>query len=113
MVEENHFDDSHVFEAKSGLNIAVGLFHPWQEYTLTPIDPSYGSLRFTKFSWGIDEAGESIGEAKVLIPHECTPEELGITGQKHEFWPIEKSQASMLEKGKNLFLCVDKNELAV
>ena len=47
-VKENHFDDSHVFSAKQGLNIAVGVYQPNDPSTLQLIDPSYGRIRFNK-----------------------------------------------------------------
>ena len=47
-VKENHFDANHVFGAKQGLNIAVGVFDPFTPSTLQHIDSSYGRIKFSK-----------------------------------------------------------------
>ena len=47
-VKENHFDDSHVFSAKQGLNIAAAVYNAFDPSTYELIDPSYGSIRFIK-----------------------------------------------------------------
>ena len=48
-VKENHFDDSHVFSAEQGLNIAVGVYSSFDPSTHQPLDPTYGRVRFTKW----------------------------------------------------------------
>ena len=48
-VKENHFDDTHVFSAKQGLNTAVGVYQTNDPSTHWPLDPSYGRIRFTKW----------------------------------------------------------------
>ena len=45
-VQENYFDDSHEFDSKQGLNVAVGVFDALRPKTLKPVDPSYGRIRF-------------------------------------------------------------------
>ena len=51
-LRENHFDDSHVFSAEQGFNVAVAIFNPMNPDTLQPIDPAYGRVRFSRTKWG-------------------------------------------------------------
>ena len=47
-VQENYFNDTHVFSHEQGLNIAVGVFDPFDPRFQKPIDPSYGRIAFSK-----------------------------------------------------------------
>ena len=48
-VQENYFDDTHVFSNKQGLNIAVAVLNPFNPHSSQlPIDPSYGRIVFNK-----------------------------------------------------------------
>lgn len=57
-VKEFHFDDSHVFGAEQGLNIAVGLLDSFNPVSKQILDPSYGKIEFFKFQWEFNENGE-------------------------------------------------------
>ena len=56
-VKEKHFDDSYIFQAERGLNIAVALKDNESFHT---IDPSYGRIVFHKKSWMVNEDGSTI-----------------------------------------------------
>ena len=56
-IKENHFDDSHLFGAAQGLNIAVALIDGVDSDSLKLIDPAYGRLRFRRFEYGPNEDG--------------------------------------------------------
>ena len=49
-VKENHYDEHHVFSAKQGLNFAVGVYWGVDPSTNQLLDPSYGRLKFTKYT---------------------------------------------------------------
>ena len=46
-VKENHFDESHVFGVKQGLNLAVGIYSSHDPSTYQHLDPSYGRVKFS------------------------------------------------------------------
>ena len=58
------------------------------------LDPTYGSLEFNHWTWGKQEDGTFFSERKMIDSHDCSEEELGLTGdrQNSKFMPIfEKS----------------------
>ena len=92
-VKENQFSDEDVFGANQGLNIAVGVFNPWDSHTLEPIDPSYGTIDFINHIWRVNEEnGKFEADYYYLETHTCSQEELGLSGgnDKQGFWPINK-----------------------
>ena len=109
-VKENHFDDSYVFQADQGINFAVSFtdlvsFHG--------IDPSYGRIAFRKYSWQVNDDGSTHFDFRELEGHECSSEELGLTGTDHKFWPTTNElHASILKQYYNMFMCVDQSELS-
>ena len=56
-VQENHFDDTHIFTNQQGLNIAIAVFSYFNPDYQQPIDPSYGKIIFKKSQWGVDDQG--------------------------------------------------------
>ena len=56
-VNKNYFDDDYTFGAKQGLDIAIGVtdYHRQGAYEL--IDPKYGKISFTIYSFGLNEEG--------------------------------------------------------
>ena len=45
-VIEDYYDDSYVFGAAQGLNIAVFVVNPFDLTTFQALDPTYGRVRF-------------------------------------------------------------------
>ena len=114
-VKENHFDQSHVFGAKQGLNIAVAVYNILEPEPGTEdlIDPSYGKIKFSLLKYGKDENGLRGREYTELETHICTPEELGLSGHDHKFSPISTSYENVMRDNKDSFVCVDSFDLAV
>ena len=56
-VKENYFNNENKFGAQQGLNVAVAVFNEFEESTQELIDPTYGKIRFSKFSWSKNEDG--------------------------------------------------------
>ena len=90
-VKENHFDDSHVFSAKQGLNIALGVFLTTNPSTHQPLDPSYGRVRFSKLQVQTSENGETNFQMAEIASHTCSAEELGLSGDDQKFFSIAES----------------------
>ena len=82
---DNHYNDSYIFGADQGLNVALA--------TAGPIDKSYGNIKFIKVSWFLNEEDGSYRDEIIeLESHACTSEELSS-----EFFPIHKSQERHLK----------------
>ena len=85
-----------MFGAEQGLNLAVVLnINKHAKH----IDPSYGRFVFTKIVFSVNENdGYQFNDVE-LESHECSPEELGLSGgsEQHKFWPINKSQERFLD----------------
>ena len=87
-MKENHFDDSHVFSAKQGLNLAVGVYNPYAPSTYQSLDLTYGRVRFTKWKKFESDAGGSKLIITEIPSHTCSSEELGLSGHDHKFFSI-------------------------
>ena len=101
-----------MFGAEQGFNLAVVL----TSNKPSQLDPSYGRFEVKKVRFSVDDNFAYQFNNVELETHECSPEELGLSGgsEQHKFWPINKQQERFLnlESAKN-FLCVDQSELAV
>ena len=69
-----------------GLNFAVA-FSAYDSETEDILDPSYGSLTFNNYAWGVEE-NEYFVSIDEMPSHTCTKEELGIEGVNSSFFPI-------------------------
>ena len=54
-VNKDHFDENYTFGAKQGMNIAVAVLNTMDYNSYIPIDPRYGRIVFTKYSYGTNE----------------------------------------------------------
>ena len=54
IVVEDSIDDTEVFSAEQGLNIAAAVYSPFDTSRHVPIDPSFGRIKFTKVRWGTE-----------------------------------------------------------
>ena len=56
-INDDTYTSEDVFSYKNGFNVAVAFtsFNSEREWEL---DPTYGSLVFNHFSWGVDESGD-------------------------------------------------------
>ena len=97
-MKENHFDDSHVFSAKQGLNIAVGVYQPNDPITHQLLDPSYGRIRFLKWRQETLDNGDVNWHISEISSHPCSSEELGLSGRDHKFFSAAKSSQDNLKK---------------
>ena len=78
------------------------------------IDPRYGKIFFTAYSFGLNEEGNyEVFSAKELQSHQCSLEELGLAGTDHKFFPISQKQRRSLQAMAGAFVCVDQSELEV
>lgn len=77
------------------------------------IDPSYGRIRFQKFRASRDGKGGFINEIEEIESHQCSREELGVSGNDQKFWPINEGLTNEILKFIHLFACVDPDELEV
>ena len=107
-VQEDHLDDSYIFTAEQGFNVAVSLVSH-----LGIIDPSYARLRFMKYEFFLSEDGEPTFAWYELESHQCTQEELGLSGTDHKFWPPKKSQENILQNFGSSFLCLNQSDLRI
>ena len=90
-VIENKFDDSYVFGADDGLNLAVGIISPpFTNTPIKPIDPSYGRIRITKRQWGPNEMGLVTIADTEIETHKCSAEKLGIGDQFDTMWRVNE-----------------------
>ena len=96
-VNKHYFDDEYTFGAKQGLDIAIGVtdYHRQDAYEL--IDPKFGKITFTVYSFGLNEEGlYEVFSEKVLQSHQCSLQELGLVGTGHKFFPINQKQRRSL-----------------
>ena len=75
------YSDQDKFTYQNGLNVAVAFteFNNNREWEL---DPSYGTLVFNSYEWGIRPDGEVFTERKRLPSHVCTQDEFGFEREK-------------------------------
>ena len=95
------------------MNIAVGLFDPFDPETLQDIDPSYGRIKISTQKWEPNDIGYLRSERTELKSHKCSSEELGLTESPGKFWEIKNGQDKITSLFQHLFLCVDQAELLV
>ena len=108
-VKENHFNEFHTFGTKQGMNVAVAVLDAFDSSASQTIDPTYGSIKFVSFGWGVDEDGRSSSFFEELSSHTCSPEELGLTGHDHKFWPINLQQDELIQTLNSNLLCLDQD----
>ena len=80
VVKQNYFKTDYKFSNKQGLNIAVAALDPFEPSQYKQLDHSYGLIRFRKFQWGLNAAGEFEDNTSDIATHVCTEEELGVSG---------------------------------
>ena len=114
-VKQDFFEPEYTFGSKQGFNIAVAVFDPFDPSSYRQLDRSYGQVRFLKFSWGPNDKGEFETRMTQIQTHECSEEDFGIPGNNADskFWPITQSQKIIHQAAKNLFVCVDPEEMVV
>ena len=93
------------------MNIAVAFTgfnnnHDWE------LDPSYGEIIFTKYTWGIGQDGLFFEDRTKLKSHVCTPEQLGmIDGHSDDnmaiFFPPHPASSAFIKTYQKKFLCID------
>lgn len=79
-VKQNYFNTDYKFSSKQGLNIAIAAFNPFDPSDYRHLDRSYGYIRFKKYNWGLNAAGEFFDKTSDIATHECTEEEMGVLG---------------------------------
>ena len=88
--------------------MAVAVNNPLNRYSYTPIDPQYGHIKFFKVSQGINENDYfKVLSTIELESHLCSNEELGLSGDHSNFFPINKKQERTFELNRRSFICVD------
>ena len=55
-LRESWYDDDYKFTFENGLNLAVA-FSGYNTKTEWELDPSYGKIMFSAYSWGVEEDG--------------------------------------------------------
>ena len=71
------FSDQDKFTYQNGFNIAAA-FSEFNNNKEWELDPSYGTLVFNSYEWGIGPDGDVFTERKRLPSHVCTNDELGF-----------------------------------
>ena len=66
---------------------------------------------FTKFEWWLNQDGKFDSTLFELESHACSDEELGLSGDNHKLWPINKSQESRLKAFSKHYICPDQSKL--
>ena len=89
------------------------------------LDPSYDTLVFNSFEWGIKPDGKVFTERKRLPSHVCTKDELGIevgeetvssdlgSDDKVRFFKAHPQAESYPKLYRKKFICLDKENLEV
>ena len=78
-INDDTYTSDDVFTNKNGFNVAVA-FTEFNSNTEWELDPTYGSLVFNHFSWGVNETdGSPFTKREEQSSHICTQEELGLT----------------------------------
>ena len=104
-VNEDFYSSDDTWSSKNGFNIAAA-FSAYDSETEWILDPTYGSLVFNHFSWGIDENGDPFTKRQRLDEHSCTSEELGLDETDRsdaQFLPIR--DLSLVKLYQKKFIC--------
>ena len=92
----NYFDHEYVFDAKQGLELAIGFtaYDNEREYIL---DKSIGELMFVAYEWGEDaQSGDVFSKRERIPSHPCSKDELGLGNNEGDrrFYPIKEQHAT-------------------
>lgn len=99
VVQQDAISEDYVFSSAQGFNIAIAIIKSTD--SKIAMDQSYGSLRVQKMKGYFEDDGNYKIEYVPLETHECSDEELGLTGQEHAFLPIKPALREYLDKIKD------------
>ena len=78
------------------------------------LDPSIAELEFYVEEWGKDENGQVFVNLFTISSHSCTPEELGLTGEKSKFYPyLQDNIKDEVVRYWKKFRCIDEEDLRI
>ena len=89
------------------------------------LDPSYGTLVFNSFEWGVRPDGKVFTERKRLPSHVCTQDEFGferggearysdLNSENHVlFFKVHPMAKEFQKLYRKKFICLDKESLEV
>ena len=105
--QENYYDSSFVMSVEDGLQFAFGISA--YDNNSEPIDdPAYGEVKARITTWGFnDTIGINVGEPLAVKP--CSKEQLGLSGNSSDFWPISPSSQRDIAFYSKKFQCIDES----
>ena len=110
--QDQYLSPGYVFDQAMGLNFAIA-FTAYDNEKEDILDPSYGSLTFTTYEWGLDENGDTFIKFDEIPSHVCSREELGLEGDNSSFMPIIGTNVSTVNLHQKKFRCIDNEEMKV
>ena len=115
-IRDHHFSASDTFSYQDGLNVAVALTSYDNKQALE-LDPSYGSLVFSSYEWGVREDGTLFTNRTGLSHHPCTQTELGFADETEErktkFFEAHQSSAYFAKYFARKFICPNEADMYI
>ena len=112
-IKDTHFNDTYPFTGrKDGFNIAVGI-SSWTSSPEPELPPEYGYIKFQLSHWAVLENGELEYIITDVESHPCSEEELGLTGNNAQFFPMHETSIGWVEMYRQKFVCVNKEDIEI
>lgn len=77
------------------------------------LTPDIGKLELRAIEWGTHEDGEYYYTEDLVETHMCTEEELGLTGESSDFYPVIDGAGEELEYMVGRFRCLDREDMHI